>query len=398
MCVLAESTLRSICIAPLPISRQPPTLACPPCAPVAEHNPQVSYCQSMNFLAAMLLLVVDEETAFWALAAVVERLMPGHFSSSMAMALVDQGVLSEFLAQEDAELVAHLEQLQVAPSLVTTQWLLTCFVGSALPLGALLRIWDAFFTERHISFLFRVAAALLTTSRTALLAATDTGDAYILLTALGSELDETSADALLDTAHALRSQSMLEPLSLASLRRKHAEKLETEHSFDASQVARAAVATATATDAELQQLGLSDAGACGSGYEYSTSSYSACPTVGTSASGWLAAGKRQASERGVGDWAIVPASTGGSRALVDGSADVVSTEESGSAEDPADEWSLLEWSLVEPLPPPTPSSSLSYVILQLEAPKILEEHFGKDGSAVSRNPAEAAAARLDALA
>ena len=123
----------------------------------AEHNPQVSYCQSssvtgiappkttglrasahsrshlrvrravpraapaVNFLAAVLLLVVDEESAFWILAAIVERLMPGHFSDEMAMALVDQGVFADFLRAEDARLVDHLEFLQVAPSLVTTQ-------------------------------------------------------------------------------------------------------------------------------------------------------------------------------------------------------------------------------------------------------------------------------------
>ena len=66
----------------------------------AEHNPQVAYCQSMNFLAAVLLLVVDEESAFWILAAIVERLLPGYFSSDMAMILVDQGVLAEFLKTE----------------------------------------------------------------------------------------------------------------------------------------------------------------------------------------------------------------------------------------------------------------------------------------------------------
>jgi len=109
----------------------------------AEHNPQVGYCQSMNFLAAVLLLIVNEEYALWCLTAIVERLLPGHFSSCMAMALVDQGVLSHFLRAEDPTLVAHLEGLQVAPSLVTTQWLLTCFVGSSLPLPALLRLWDS---------------------------------------------------------------------------------------------------------------------------------------------------------------------------------------------------------------------------------------------------------------
>lgn len=115
----------------------------------AEHNPQVAYCQSMNFLVAVLLLVVDEETAFWCLAAIVERCMPGHFSTSMAMALVDQSVLCELLRHEDPELVAHLEELQVPPSLVTTQWMLTCFVGSSLPVAVLLRVWDAFFEHRH---------------------------------------------------------------------------------------------------------------------------------------------------------------------------------------------------------------------------------------------------------
>lgn len=77
-------------------------------------NRAVGYCQSMNFIAAVLLLVVDEPTAFWCLAAIVERLMPGHFSSCMTMAVVDQGVLAELLRLEDPQLVAHLERLQVA--------------------------------------------------------------------------------------------------------------------------------------------------------------------------------------------------------------------------------------------------------------------------------------------
>ena len=37
--------------------------------------------------------------------------------------------------------------MQVAPSLVTAQWLLTCFVASAMPLSALLRVWDCLFLE-----------------------------------------------------------------------------------------------------------------------------------------------------------------------------------------------------------------------------------------------------------
>ena len=42
----------------------------------------------------------------------------------------------------------------MAPSLITTQWLLTCFVQSALPLAALLRVWDCLFFEMRVGTLF----------------------------------------------------------------------------------------------------------------------------------------------------------------------------------------------------------------------------------------------------
>ena len=40
------------------------------------HNPEIGYCQSMNFIAAVCLLYVDEPTAFAMLATIVEMYMP----------------------------------------------------------------------------------------------------------------------------------------------------------------------------------------------------------------------------------------------------------------------------------------------------------------------------------
>ena len=37
----------------------------------------------MNFLTALLLLLMEEEAAFWCLAAIVEDILPGYFTNTM---------------------------------------------------------------------------------------------------------------------------------------------------------------------------------------------------------------------------------------------------------------------------------------------------------------------------
>mmetsp|Transcript_32766 Transcript_32766/g.102872 ORF Transcript_32766/g.102872 Transcript_32766/m.102872 type:complete len:297 (-) Transcript_32766:129-1019(-) len=188
----------------------------------ASHNPRVGYCQSMNFVAAVLLLVVDEETAFACLATVVERVLQGHFADDMAMSLVDGSVLRGLLSAKDPQLMRHLEEMQVAPSLVTAQWLLTCFVASAMPLSALLRVWDCLFLEGDaaLPFLLRLCAALFLSRRDELLAAHDPGEVYLLLMQSGASVG--SAVPLLAAAYALPWDAPLLPHALAQLRTSHA--------------------------------------------------------------------------------------------------------------------------------------------------------------------------------
>ncbi len=42
----------------------------------ALHNPEVGYCQSLNFVAGMMIIFMDECDAFWLLVTVVEKLLP----------------------------------------------------------------------------------------------------------------------------------------------------------------------------------------------------------------------------------------------------------------------------------------------------------------------------------
>jgi hypothetical protein len=284
----------------------------------------------------------------------------------------------------------------VAPSLATTQWLLTCFVCSALPLRALLRVWDAFFAERHVAFLLRTSVALLVTSRDALLSATDTGDAYQLLTSLGHNLTSDDAiDGLLRAAASLRERAMLLPRQHVRLRERHALRIEAERGVDAANVVRAAVATANATEAEVrQEVELLRRCNGGRGGVQSKPSFSG-------------AGALADMDSTPSEWTVVPVPVPCSPPAKGASARGCG---SGTHADQREaEPALEEWSLIEPRPAAAAgacASRLSYVILQLEAPRLLEAYFGGDAAAATSDPSmdprvrgmvEEAAARLDAL-
>ncbi|OXB66112.1 hypothetical protein ASZ78_012455 [Callipepla squamata] len=124
------------------------------------HNPAIGYCQGLNRLAAVALLVLkDEESAFWCLVHIVENLMPAdYYSDTLITSQVDQRVFKDFLAEKLPRLMAHLDQYQIDVSLITFNWFLVAFVDSLVS-DILLRVWDAFLYE-GTKVIFRYALAI----------------------------------------------------------------------------------------------------------------------------------------------------------------------------------------------------------------------------------------------
>ncbi|KAJ0002327.1 hypothetical protein NQD34_002123, partial [Periophthalmus magnuspinnatus] len=113
-----------------------------------HHNPDVGYCQGMNFIAGYLLLITkDEEKSFWLMDALIGRILPGCFNICFfKYHLNNIRTLCLFCYM----FVIVLDTVDMSLSHVS----LKC------PPQTVLRIWDCLFYEGS-KILFRVALTLI---------------------------------------------------------------------------------------------------------------------------------------------------------------------------------------------------------------------------------------------
>ncbi|KAG3174457.1 hypothetical protein PC128_g18036 [Phytophthora cactorum] len=154
-------------------------------------NPAVGYCQSMNFLAAVLLQNMGEEEAFWVLAAIVEELTPQYHTRTMTGSRADQRVFSDLVTQKLPVLANHLQTLGVDFEPFTLKWFLCLFLNT-LPFEPVMRIWDVFFCEgSHV--LLRVGLVLLKLNQPRIMACDDALDVYEMFKVSHETLQELTA-------------------------------------------------------------------------------------------------------------------------------------------------------------------------------------------------------------
>jgi Rab-GTPase-TBC domain len=79
----------------------------------ASYNPSVGYCQSMNFIVAVFLLVADEEGAFWLLVALCRTVVADYHTRDLSGLRIDTAAFSTLVAQALPDLNAHFVKLEV---------------------------------------------------------------------------------------------------------------------------------------------------------------------------------------------------------------------------------------------------------------------------------------------
>jgi hypothetical protein len=143
----------------------------------ALNNPGIGYCQSLNFIAGLLLLFLkqDTERVFVLLSIITQNHLPGAHARSLAntevnvlMMLIRDYLPKVWNSINDTDLInsgpgskAHPDskfQRQPTVALSCTSWFMSIFVG-VLPIETVLRVWDAFLYEGPRA-LYRYALAI----------------------------------------------------------------------------------------------------------------------------------------------------------------------------------------------------------------------------------------------
>ncbi|KAE8285893.1 Carabin TBC1 domain family member 10C [Larimichthys crocea] len=124
-----------------------------------QYQPEEGYCQAQGPVAAVLLMNMPAEEAFWCLVQISEKYLPGYYSPLLEGVLFDAAMLTWVLKRTCPAAHKHLQHHGVEPLMFATDWLM-CLFTRHLPFNTLLRVWDLFFCY-GVRVLLQVAVVLV---------------------------------------------------------------------------------------------------------------------------------------------------------------------------------------------------------------------------------------------
>ncbi|KAM4809016.1 TBC1 domain family member 10A [Rhinophrynus dorsalis] len=123
------------------------------------YRPEEGYCQAQAPIAAVLLMHMPAEQAFWCLVQICDKYLPGYYSEKLEAIQLDGRILFSLLHKVSPIAHKHLSKQKIDPILYMTEWFM-CAFSRTLPWSSVLRVWDMFFCE-GVKIIFRVALVLL---------------------------------------------------------------------------------------------------------------------------------------------------------------------------------------------------------------------------------------------
>jgi len=130
----------------------------------AQYNPDIGYCQGLNYIVGMLLLQTKNECdSFWLLVELMDKYVPNFYSGKMLALRVECSVLDYYISSLHPRLHAHFQKHGIDMQLFVSKWFV-CLFMDVLPVETVLRIWDCLFYEGS-KILLRTAFTLIVASK-----------------------------------------------------------------------------------------------------------------------------------------------------------------------------------------------------------------------------------------
>ncbi|KAK9887169.1 hypothetical protein WA026_020622 [Henosepilachna vigintioctopunctata] len=124
------------------------------------YRPDVGYVQGMSYIAAILILNMEQYNAFICFANLLNQ--PLHLSAftlNQNQMHAYYEAYNEFLKYNLPKLYSHFQKSGLTPDLYLLDWIYTIF-AKAMPLDVACRIWDVFLRD-GFEFIFRTALGIL---------------------------------------------------------------------------------------------------------------------------------------------------------------------------------------------------------------------------------------------
>lgn len=130
----------------------------------AHQNASVGYCQGLNYIAGLIIIVTKDEVAsFWLLKHLVENVVPNYHTKTMSGLQRDIFVIEQLIKIREPLINEKINELGIPWAVILTKWLI-CLFSEVLPVETVLRIWDVMFAEGY-KIVFRAALAIVVTLR-----------------------------------------------------------------------------------------------------------------------------------------------------------------------------------------------------------------------------------------
>ncbi|XP_028318952.1 TBC1 domain family member 10A-like [Gouania willdenowi] len=123
------------------------------------YRPEEGYCQAQAPVAALLLMHMPAEDAFWVLIQICEKYLPGYYSTGLEAIQLDGEILNALLRRVSSTAHRHLKKHKLEPILYMTEWFM-CAFSRTLAWSSVLRVWDMFLCE-GVKIIFKVGLVLL---------------------------------------------------------------------------------------------------------------------------------------------------------------------------------------------------------------------------------------------